>query len=126
MAKVLYENYETWLICGGRDFSDVEMFDNAMSDIMNRFGHPSQIVHGAAKGADSMAGELAKRMAIDVVSCPANWKKLGRSAGPIRNRRMLSYQPDKIIAFPGGRGTADMIEKGRKAKIDVIEIRAQQ
>ncbi len=120
---VLIENHETWLICGGRKFADEVMFEDAMGDLMRHYGHPSRIVHGAATGADSMAGDLGERLSVDVVQCPADWKKHGRAAGPIRNKEMLAHKPAKVIAFPGGRGTKDMVEKARLAGITVVEIK---
>jgi predicted Rossmann-fold nucleotide-binding protein len=54
---------------------------------------------------------------------PANWPKHGKGAGFIRNQQMLNEgKPDLMIAFPGGKGTADMIEKAIKAGIKVIEV----
>ncbi len=122
MLTVLRDNGETWLICGGRDFADEIMFEDAMGDLMRHYGHPSRIVHGAATGADSMAGDLGERLSVDVVTCPADWKKHGRAAGPIRNKEMLAHKPAKVIAFPGGRGTQNMKNQARVAGIDVIEI----
>ena len=51
---------ETWLICGGRDFADQAMFDEVMSRLVEMWGLPSKIVHGAAKGADAMADALGE------------------------------------------------------------------
>jgi hypothetical protein len=31
-------------------------------------------------------------------------------------------KPDLVIAFPGGRGTADMVKKARRAGVEVVEI----
>jgi hypothetical protein len=50
----------------------------------------------------------------------AQWKKHGRAAGPIRNQRMLDKgKPDLVVAFPGGRGTADMIRRAERAGVPV-------
>lgn len=125
MFTALRDNGETWLICGGRAFVDETMFEDAMADLMRRFGRPARIVHGAAKGADSMADDLGNRLAVDVIRCPADWTKHGRSAGPIRNGLMLGHAPDKVIAFPGGRGTKNMMDQARAAGIDVVEIKPQ-
>jgi hypothetical protein len=47
----------------------------------------------------------------------ADWISLGRKAGPIRNQRMLEEgKPDLVMAFPGGRGTADMVRRGKEAE----------
>ncbi len=52
----------------------------------------------------------------------AEWMKYGKAAGPIRNARMLAEgKPDLVVAFPGGRGTADMLRRVREAGIEVIE-----
>ena len=54
---------------------------------------------------------------------PADWAKHGKAAGPIRNAEMLTeFLPDYIVAFPGGKGTADMLRKAEKARVTNIEI----
>jgi hypothetical protein len=126
MFQVNIINHETWLICGGRDFADKAMFDDVMLRLTAMWGSPSKIVHGNALGADRMAGEWGKRMAIDVIAVPADWHRYGSAAGPIRNENMLvTYRPKRVIAFPGGRGTADMVKRAQKrcGEIDVIEIK---
>lgn len=51
-----------------------------------------------------------------------------RLQGPMRNQRMLDEaRPQVVIAFPGGSGTADMVDKVRAAirggmKIELIEV----
>ncbi len=123
MLTILRDSGETWIICGGRDFADEIMFEDAMGDLMRHFGYPSRIVHGAAAGADSMADDLGERLSILVTRCPADWKEHGRAAGPIRNKEMLAHKPAKVIAFPGGRGTENMMKQARSAGIDVVEIK---
>lgn len=123
-AYVLPYGSETWLVCGGRDFTDAVMFASAMLDLVEvRGALPRKIVHGAATGADSLADVWGRRFAIEVVRVPAQWEKDGRAAGPVRNQQMLDeYKPDLCVAFPGGRGTADMIARARKAGVTVAEI----
>jgi len=56
------------------------------------------------------------------IAFPADWHQYGRSAGPIRNYKMLKEgQPDCVIAFlhENSRGTRHMIEIARKADIEV-------
>jgi hypothetical protein len=106
-------NGQTWLICGGRDFSDGAMFECAMAQFIRLKGLPAKVVHGGARGADAMADEWARDFAINVVPVLADWNTHGRGAGPIRNQKMLDdHRPSFIIAFPGGRGTADMVRRG--------------
>jgi hypothetical protein len=84
----------------------------------------TSIIHGKArKGADQFAAYWGNRMMIDVRPFPADWRTYGKAAGPIRNQRMIDEgKPDLVIAFPGGRGTADMIRRAEAAGIEVIKV----
>lgn len=127
MMCAIPTNDQCWLICGGRSFADEAMFQNAMLDLMSLYGCPRVVVHGAAPGADSMADAWARRMACEVIPVPANWKVHGKAAGPMRNQKMLDrYRPHLVIAFPGGKGTADMVSKAREAGVNVAEIREKE
>ena len=124
-----------WLICGGRAFANQALFDAVMRSMLLEYGMPDKVVHGAARGADSLAGEWAERLGIEVVPVPADWlnttypdaevrtnKKTGeqydRKAGPRRNQRMLDeYHPDLTIAFQGMFGTTDMIMSSCAARV---------
>lgn len=53
----------------------------------------------------------------------ADWNTHGNSAGPIRNKQMLDEgKPDLILAFPGGKGTADMIRQVSAARLPVLTV----
>lgn len=87
------------------------------------------IVHGAGKGADTLAERWAKRRGQEAMPFPANWYPNGRSAGldrsagPRRNQQMIDEgRPELVVAFPGGRGTADMVKRAKAANIKVIEV----
>lgn len=124
MSEIAFINGETWLICGGRYFADQALFDSAMGDIVRMYGAPAKVVHGDATGADSMADAWGKQLAIEVKGCKADWKRYGKPAGPIRNTEMMMlHKPQKVIVFPGGPGTADMVRKARHEGADIIEIR---
>lgn len=70
---------------------------------------PKEIAQGDAKGADELAREWAKERGVACQRYAALWQSEGRAAGPIRNRRMFTgFAPNGTVAFPGGRGTADM------------------
>jgi hypothetical protein len=52
----------------------------------------------------------------------ADWDANGKAAGPLRNQRMLeAFNPDMVLAFPGGRGTADMVRKAKRRGVKVVE-----
>lgn len=109
------------LICGGRDFGNYAQILKVIQDIGPE--NIEVVIHGAADGADSIAGSVAKGLGIKVMEFPANWEKFGKSAGPIRNQDMLDEgKPDLVIAFPDreSRGTWDMV---RRAKREGVEVR---
>jgi len=112
------------LVCGGREFDDFTMLCDAM-DAIDAKRRIKTVIHGAACGADSLAGSWAHARGCKVQMFPADWKKDGKAAGPIRNQRMLDEgKPDMVVAFPGGRGTADMVRRARAAGIEVMEVKS--
>ena len=105
----------TLLVCGGRHYSDRARVAEVLDTLQ-----PKAIVHGDAHGADTLAGEYARNNLIEVRAYPANWSKYGRAAGPIRNQQMIDSEPvDMVVAFPGGRGTAHMVQTARTHGIHV-------
>lgn len=103
------------LVCGGRDFDNQMLVDMLLTPLPI-----TVLIHGAARGADSCAADWGKRNPeVEVRAFPADWKSHGRSAGPIRNREMIKENPDLVIAFKGGKGTADMMRVAEKAGIPV-------
>jgi YspA, cpYpsA-related SLOG family len=120
-----YQGYEamTWvLVGGGRDYTDKA----ALWSVLDAVGPPeiTAIISGMARGADSLAAEWAIRFGFLLHKFPADWAKHGRFAGPIRNQEMIDEgKPDLVIAFAGGKGTADMVRRARLAGIKVMEIK---
>lgn len=114
------------LVCGGRDYRDTACVTDSL-ERLRRAGLISLLIHGDASGADRLASQWAREAGMDQVSYPANWKAHGRAAGPMRNRRMLHHgRPQALVAFPGGRGTADMISLARQAGLPVWQPEQQQ
>lgn len=108
------------LVCGGRDFTNAE-FLNKTLDGLHAIYHFTELIHGAARGADTLAGSWAWTNGIIPRPFPADWA-LGKGAGPIRNQVMLDDKPDLVVAFPtGGPGTQDMINRAKKAEVKVLE-----
>jgi len=99
------------LVCGGRDFNDYSFLKTALQDIMSKYIDVDEfeIIHGAARGADSLAGKFAKEFGYKETKFPADWNKYGKSAGFKRNKQMIDEgKPDIVVAFPGGKGTTNM------------------
>ena len=117
------------LVCGGRDYANWFRVYRTLDALLWKHGTLT-VIHGGAKGADALAaGWCARRVRretpgmIETIEERADWKAHGKAAGPIRNARMIEeHKPDLVLAFPGGRGTADMCAKARAAGVKVMEI----
>ena len=110
------------LVCGGRDFDDWALLLGWLDRALPQFGHV-HVVQGGAKGADFLARVWAKYRAQTMEEHPADWKAFGPAAGNLRNQAMLDVGvPDLVIAFPGGRGTADMVRRSRYAGVETFEV----
>lgn len=115
------------LVCGGRDFSDRAAVarvlrpykpENIISDVSDCI-----LIVGGAPGADTLAEEWADVYGVRKRVFLADWNTHGRAAGPIRNQRMIDEgKPDLVVAFPGGRGTDDMVKRAEKAGIPVMRV----
>ena len=106
------------LVCGGRAYSDI----NTFYDVINQYDI-DEIVTGCANGADKMAREFAIHRNIPLDVHHAQWHVHGRAAGPIRNTQMILQKPDLVLAFPGGKGTRNMITQARTHNIKYQEIK---
>lgn len=112
------------LVCGGRDYHNMHQLFDTLDGI--NFKTPiTWVIHGNARGADTLAGTWAKLRGVGCTPVSAEWSKYGSAAGPIRNKRMLGLKPDLVVAFPGGKGTRNMIKQARKAAIDVLEVECE-
>ena len=108
------------LVCGGRDFNNKELFYS----VLDKGAHIiTEIIHGGASGAETLAGQCAREHNKIETEFMADWKKHGRAAGPIRNKKMMfEGKPDAVIAFPGGAGTADMISVAKQNNVKTLVI----
>lgn len=110
------------LVCGGRDYNDRRRLFAVLDKLHSEAGI-SVIIEGGAKGADQLAAIWSDKPGVGLERFEADWENQGSFAGPARNRRMLAEgKPDLVIAFPGGRGTADLVRKARRSGVKVVEI----
>lgn len=111
------------LVCGGRDYDDRDHVWNTLCRIDAERGPISVVVHGCATGADNEGMLWAQALDRKHAPFQADWRLHGKAAGPLRNQRMIDEgRPSLVVAFPGGRGTADMVRRAKAAKIPVIEV----
>ena len=132
------------LVCGGRSYGkrwddhlscivvntqEVHHLHKVLEEILDKqtsLDTELVIVHGAAIGADNLASEWAKTKHIREMQFPANWSG-GKSGGIERNIQMLEdSEPDLVVAFPGGRGTAHMVGLARKTRTPLMVIEYEE
>jgi len=112
----------TILVTGGRNYSDRGTVYAVLDRAHAKHGI-ALLIEGGATGADTLARDWATDRGVPVRTFPADWKTHGKAAGPIRNRQMLTDgKPDWVIAFPGGRGTANMVQQAREAGVRVFVV----
>lgn len=113
------------LVCGGRTYRDIEAMRRVLTANDNGSIPAPTLIHGNAPGADRLAAHVAYgELFWRVLPFPADWDLHGRAAGPIRNQEMIDRgKPDLVLAFPGGRGTADMVRRAEAAGVPVAEVR---
>lgn len=103
------------IIAGSRT---IELRLEELDDIMEELKLPvetiTEVVSGAAAGVDT-SGELWAECRPDplkITRFEADWKTHGKSAGPIRNRRMAEYADILLCVWDGkSRGSTNMIEQ---------------
>jgi len=110
------------LVCGGRDYGNVTRVAQTLDELARKHGSLT-IIEGGAVGADRIARTWAYHSGHTIHTFEADWNRHGRAAGPIRNQRMIDDgKPELVVAFAGGRGTADMVRRAKAAGVPVREI----
>jgi hypothetical protein len=128
------------LVTGGRGYQDYKKVFQSLDLIKKSCEEKRQfmiVIHGGARGADSLANRWCDDNEMVAFKFPARWRKEGKSAGPIRNRIMQNFLSEiradskrenefTCLAFktPGAEnaGTSHMMEIMEKDGFDVIDV----
>lgn len=115
------------LVCGDRNWKNADVIRRVLHTIQHDV---TLLVHGAARGADSLAAQEAENLHIPTKSFPADWNTHGRSAGIIRNITMFKETiPDLVIAFhddlTSSKGTKHMAQYAHSHNVRVLVINSQ-
>lgn len=110
------------VVAGSRSFAD---FDRLSADLDYLLSKKSpdevEIVSGGASGADALAERYARSRGLAFRAFPADWRRWGKLAGPIRNRQMADYGSAVVVYWDGrSRGSADMISSASAAGLRVV------
>lgn len=83
------------IVCGGREYANRER----IAEVLGMCGIDTVVVTGGARGTDRIAHEEAVVLGFET--------------------EILDSGIDLVIAFPGRRGTADMIDRAERAGVEV-------
>lgn len=71
----------------------------------------SEVVSGTAYGIDRLGEDWANSQGIEIKPFPADWKRYGRAAGPVRNREMARYADAAIVFIKdNSSGSLNMVQ----------------
>lgn len=109
------------VITGSRSWTDYRTIRRRLQ----RLPGDTLIIHGAARGADSLAQKAAEYHMLRTEVYPADWERYGKRAGYIRNAFMLDQKPDLVLAFWDGesKGTLHTMKEAQRRGIPVEVIR---
>lgn len=108
------------IITGSRNWTDHSVIERALERATSDTPDGKiVIVHGGARGADSIADEIAAGWGLRIEVFKADWDRYGKAAGFIRNKAMAVAGGDICLAFPLGesRGTRMMMDLAKKHHI---------
>ncbi len=131
-----FKNLRTAIVCGGRGFAcirdphsaqqrqkaaqEFDLLEGTLDRAVVRL-QLDAIVHGGQRGTDKAAGRWAAKRKFPCQEF--DWNAHGKEAGPVRNQTMLNVaRPRFVIAFKGGPGTKDMINRAMKVGVIVLRV----
>lgn len=118
-------NTKRILVTGSRDWDDISTIFDSLRYLMSKWGTDIVVVHGGARGADTIAGQWAQVQFVQEEIHLADWDKHGKRAGFIRNAEMVALGADVCLAFikNESKGATMCAELAEKAGIPLYRVR---
>jgi len=126
------------LVTGSREFRDIGVVEKALTEVTAGRSGPHTLVHGAARGADTLAAVVADKLGWTIEPHPALWNvhdmdcpawhrdrdlPACRRAGHRRNEEMVDLGADILCAFyklgAANKGTAGCVKLAGQAGIEI-------
>ena len=87
---------------------------------VDRLAADCVLVSGGAPGVDNFAEEAAEARGLRTLIFHADWKRLGRRAGPIRYEQIVAHA-DRVVAFWDGQscGTLNALVLASRAGLSI-------
>jgi hypothetical protein len=114
------------IVCGSRYWNTGAPIRKSIGVLAAR-NRNLRVITGGACGADMIADTIARSLGLTVTKELAKWVGRGRLAGRERNEKMLSLNPDLVLAFKDDfddtlsrGGTEHMCKIARQSNIPVM------
>lgn len=114
------------IIAGSRHFDEDFVYSEIVMLRINDnsvVADATEIVSGGCSGVDKAGEAYAEFYDVPVKRFMADWSKLGKSAGPIRNKKMAEYADALLLVWDGrSRGSSNMKYEMQKLGKPVFEV----
>jgi len=120
VARVTQKSTHRFAVVGSRHCTDQDLVEISILLLHEQLGERLSLVSGAATGVDTLARISADKYGIPIKEFPADWRKYGWAAGPIRNKQLV-HASDAVLAFvaPASKGTRNTIGLARERGLPV-------
>lgn len=118
------------IIAGSRTFNDFSFLKEKVLDFIEEIIQDISItdidcfkdwelIEGECEGTDLLGKRFGWEAGMTIREYPADWNRLGKKAGPIRNGQMAEYASQSkrgacIVFDGGGPGSANMIKQAKE------------
>ena len=87
------------IVAGGRKFDDYDLVRRELDNFLkDKDKSDIEIISGRAIGADRLGERYAEEHALNCVTFEAQWFKLGKRAGIVRNGQMELTTPSQFLS----------------------------
>ena len=112
------------VIAGSRDIVDYDVLLKAIELCPFEI---TEVVSGRARGVDTLGERYAEEHHLKLHLFPADWKKFGNRAGPIRNGQMADFADAVLCAWDGkSTGTKNMMKQATDRGLPLYVYRTDQ
>lgn len=100
---------------------DHALLTSVLKEIREKYGSSMKVHVGDCRGVDDFVRSHFAQEGTEVSIYKADWDVYGKSAGPIRNKKIVENS-DVLYAFPrsNSRGTQSAMSEARRKGIDVV------
>jgi predicted Rossmann-fold nucleotide-binding protein len=106
------------IVAGGRDLPEGDRYyiDAVMVALIA--AKAEVVITGECRGGDMIGKQAAKELGLQYIGFAAEWDRLGKRAGPARNR-LMAEKATHVVLLPGGDGTKNMQEIAQKKYLPI-------